>query len=575
MNIPKQLSDLIGKVTGLFAQEIIQIASNRLLEYQLQEYARCSATKTMLHRIYPVPLKRFYQPLSLEQKKNSERISTESYTMLAKSHQYLTILGSAGSGKSTLLKYLFVDCYESGYKIPLKIEFRHLNSFAGTLADFVFNEIFLFQKLGISTEIVERMLNSGDFALFFDGFDELDSNKISDVYVQFDAFVKRFPSNSYIVTSRPYTSIEMLPLFDNLKIGEMSREEVVLFIQKQVDSVEKELATKIIHTIETSKNDHLDSFLKNPLLLSMFILTFQAYSTVPLQLNEFYFQVFEALFSLHDVQSKMNYERERRSRLPKGELVGVLECFAFLSYFESAFAFSKSYINEKFNLIKREIQDTTKFDNDNLILDLKVSIGIFVEDGSRFAFSHASLQEYFASRYIKGLSEKNKIAFFRNLIENIYEVPFLVLRHRLFLQLMWEIDKRSATKYFIVPFLTFLIQKILLIKPKNRQEEFKIFQLIVWYYSTVDLDGSKINVFHEATMKYFELNLNINNSLSRNYALPIEIERKVDWQLIYGGLIHFKELMNDHLENIGLNLDLEEDRDSRMLFLVGKGPKRD
>jgi len=151
----------IDKIMSFIGTELRQAFSNRLLEYQKEEYKRNYYSKTILHRAEPKPLDEFYQPLFISENKtpyDNKRISTHSVSKLLNKWNYITLIGSAGSGKSTIIKYLFTNCFDEGYRIPIKIELRYLNEYKGNINDYIFQEIFKFQKLGFSNFNIDRLL---------------------------------------------------------------------------------------------------------------------------------------------------------------------------------------------------------------------------------------------------------------------------------------------------------------------------------------------------------------------------------------------------------------------------------
>lgn len=83
------------------------------------------------------------------------------------------------------------------------------------------------------------------------------------------------------MTSRPFVNIELLENFHNYEVCDLSIEEIKSFIEKQFNETEKELAEKIIQTINSEDVQTYKSFLSNPLLLSMFIITYQTDSNIP------------------------------------------------------------------------------------------------------------------------------------------------------------------------------------------------------------------------------------------------------------------------------------------------------
>ncbi|MEO7975624.1 NACHT domain-containing protein [Flavobacterium sp.] len=463
------ISTIIKKV-GI---ELQQITQNRLLEYQTIEYRKNYFTKTLLHRTEPVRLMDFYQPLfitpqtSINSLKKSKKLSTANVSNLFEKTKYITLIGSAGSGKSTIVKYLFINSVEISFKIPIKIELRYLNEYKGGIVNYIFNEIFLFQKLGLTQEIIERLLNSDSFIFFFDGYDEINSTIKESVTRDIDGFISRFPENNYLITSRPYTNIDTLPLFSNYEVCDLDDNEIRTFVKKQV-SVELELADKINKAISNMGNGSYKQFLSNPLLLSMFILTFQSYSEVPQKKSDFYGQVFDTLYSLHDSVSKLSYVREKLSGLSKENYEDVLSLFSCISYFDGKFIFNLEYLENTLNTIKST--KNIHFANDKLIEDLQVAIGILNKEGLDYTFPHRSLQEYFAAKYITSLSEKNKNVMYSQIKSSIIGDWFYALNNYNFLTLLAELDHNTMILNLSLPLIEAEI-KFIVEHPKARLQE--------------------------------------------------------------------------------------------------------
>jgi hypothetical protein len=474
----------IETITGLIGNELQQVFSNRLLEYQTEEYRRNFFAKTILHRAEPKPLNEFYVPLSItEQKKSGQaypekRVSTSSCEKLFAKWKYITLIGSAGSGKSTIVKYLFINCYEQGYKIPIKIELRYLNEFKGSFDNYIFNEIFRFHKLGFSNTIIDRLLSSDSFIFFFDGYDEINSSIKSQTTKEIDSFVTKYPKNRYLITSRPYTNIDLLPMFKNFLVCQLGENEIPTFVKKQIPKEETELAEKMIKAIGKKENRSYQAFLSNPLLLSMFILTFQSYSDVPQKRSEFYSQVFDTLFSVHDSMSKLAYVREKLSGLSKDQFEEVLRLFSFISFFEERFIFPSNYLIDKLNIIKSK-KKNLDFDNARFIEDLQVAIGILNKEGLDYTFPHRSLQEYFAASYIDKLSITNKKSIYEKLEKEFSKNFNDILSNDHFFGLLSEVDKNYLTKMLAVPLLQKAYQDLKKIEHVDNKVAYRFYGRIL------------------------------------------------------------------------------------------------
>lgn len=462
--IGDKLKSFLENIATEFGEEVKQLINNNILEYQIEEYNRNYCTKTLLHRVQPKNLKDFYQPLYITPcgkkyrpvglRKSNDRISTNSVSELFAKKQFITIIGSAGSGKSTIVKYLFLNSIDTKFKIPIKVELRYLNDYEGSVIEFIKEKIFKLNKLATNERIIERLMSSGDFVFFLDGYDEITSTKKEKITKEIDNLVQVYNKNYYLLTTRPYTDIELLPLFHNFEVCVLSDEDINQFIKKQIPKEENELCDKIIEAVNNKENISYKTFLSNPLLLSMFILTFQSYSSIPQKRSEFYSQVFDALFSVHDSMSKLAFVREKQSGLSKEQIVEVLKLFSFLSYFDEKFIFSSLYLEEKLSFIK-EKKKNISFENSKLISDLQIAIGILNKEGTDYTFPHRSLQEYFAAIYIFSLNEDNKKIIYSRIINSLTDrKKYRQTAQDNFHLLLSELDEKSVIEYILIPYFT-------------------------------------------------------------------------------------------------------------------------
>ena len=92
---------------------------------------------------------------------------------------------------------------------------------------------------------MERLLARGKFVFFLDGFDELSSEIKNKVTKNLNSFINQYIENKFILTSRPYSNIENMPLFKNYEIKELDKTkgEIDGFVDYQLKK-EKELAEK-------------------------------------------------------------------------------------------------------------------------------------------------------------------------------------------------------------------------------------------------------------------------------------------------------------------------------------------
>lgn len=465
-----RLIEVMKSGTDIITEEVCQIANNRILEYLCTEYERNYKTKTILHRSEPVELDKFYQPLFISKgmekwKKYDEnnyrlKIETNRIENLFIKGSCITLIGTAGSGKSTLVKYLFVNSILSNYKIPLKIELRYLNSYNNDLITYIKEEIIKFSKIAESDSIIEKLLFSGSFVVFFDGYDEVSFSKKEIITNDICRITKKYNKNSYILTSRPFVNIDMIENFHNYHVCNLSEEEIKSFIKRQFGKTEQELADKIVETISNEESKTYKSFLSNPLLLSMFIITYQTDSNIPQKKSDYYNQVFNTLYSVHDTSSKLGFVREKKSGLSKEDFIEILKRFSFKSFFNQKYSFTSEYFDLQLKRLKKDLK--LSFAIDDLVYDLEVAIGILTQEGLEITFPHRSLQEYFAALYVTTISSVNKDKIYEFLLPSFKEMFSFRFRqgdNSNFFSLLSEMDSIDFKKKLVIPFLEELMEQ--------------------------------------------------------------------------------------------------------------------
>lgn len=402
--------------------------------------------KTLLHR-QPTPFYDVYYPASLLY--NGQHIEIPSLKVLFQNTNTITVIGDAGSGKSTLLTHLFISALYEGYKAPIFVALRDLNIEDSNLSTYIRRNI-LQNKLSPSDTYLNKLLEQGAFIFFLDGYDEIKSALKHEITVELESFVDKYSKNSFILTSRPNSNIEYFKRFHNYTIQELSQEDMKLFVKQQI--TDTLLSTKIVESLEENTFQYIDSYLKNPLLLTLYILTYRKNSSIPSNKYIFYRRVFDVLFAEHDSASKVGFEREFKTSLNQEQFEYVLKLFSFLSFFENEFDFDKDYIFEKLNQIKNKNLEI-EFSNNNFLDDMKLTIGLWTEDSGIYSFAHRSMQEYFAAVYVSNVQNvENKIKIYSKILSSFekYQNPFSLNN---FLSLCYEMDETFYIEHYALPIL--------------------------------------------------------------------------------------------------------------------------
>jgi ABC-type oligopeptide transport system ATPase subunit len=582
------------------SDKVIFTIKNNLLEYELEEFNRNLYVKTFLHRAVPKNINSIYQPISVKSENGDKEYKIDGISLL-KERQFVTLIGSAGSGKSTILKYLIVKCIEEKFAIPIKVELRYLNDYSGTILEYISDKVFRLRGISDESEIISSLLRKGNFVIFFDGYDELDSDQIEIRTKELDEFTSAYGENKFVITSRPYTTISLMPLYHNFSVESLKSLDVKEFIDKQFDDAEKNsIKNKVLSIIESNSNPGLEEFLSNPLLLSMFLLTYQNNSDIPHSRSEFYQQVFDTLYVIHDSLSKLGYEREKRSKYDKNRFRTFLEIFSFLSFFEEKFIFSKEYFHKSTQKIQAK-RENLECNFDDLLHDLTVAVCIMNNEGLNLTFPHRSLQEYFCASYISRLQHENKERIYNKILSSFWKnkehksgvtntqfvgkkkVYYIIASSgddmNLF-ELLKEMDTRYFIQYCAIPicekYYKIIDDEILKDTPISESQIFKSFQHI-GFFNILSNTKTKARVMNEAAKQLFYENRfrtlylyghsNDGESKAKKNKADLEAEKIVEENLV-AQRVKMRKTLKQSIERLKNKIDNRIKTDNEFMDLI-------
>ncbi len=451
-----EIKSLLSDISDVSSDELKQYFNGYLKNYLKKKKDNYSKIKTLLRGNTPTDFYEVYYPLKISFDK--EEHFTCEIEKIFKDYNSITLIGGAGSGKSTIVKHLFLSALERKKEIPILIELRQLNIEKKPFEILVKNTL-KFNNLTVNERILERLLRKGKFIFFLDGYDELSSDLIEEVTIGISKFQNEYSANKFLLTSRPYSSAEGLPGFYNCTLNNLSFDngDVEGFIQKQL-GINTEISRRIIESVTENKEGYLSSFMKNPLLLSLYMLTFQYNADIPKQKHLFYRRVIDVLFSEHDSKSKMGYVREKKSGLSQFDFEEIMQIFSYLTYFNEVISFTKDKAIQIFKTIKEKTK-TIEFNPSYLISDLKLAVSLWIEDDGLMSFSHRSIQEYYAALFISNLDSENKPMLYKKLVEKITDFGELNSIYN-FMTLLEEMDTLYFYKHYKIILINEAIEKL-------------------------------------------------------------------------------------------------------------------
>lgn len=394
--IAKNFSNIMDFCKSAYGKvdETLQVKlKTAYVNYLDNTHEKYSKGKSFFVRNESIDLYDYYVPIGIQC--GPKRLETPSSKDILNHSNNIVIAGSGGSGKSVLLRHLFLDCIRKHMFCPILIELRDLNSDFTNLEQAISYSL---ETHGFNTngEYIEKAKRAGHFSFFLDGYDEVDHKIRKTLMKDISKLSTKFKKCPIVITSRPDDALNSMEAFSIFKVLPLTLTSALLLIKKL--TFDETIKVKFYNDLEKNLFAEHESFLSNPLLLSIMLLTYGENAEIPSKLSIFYNQAYEALFQRHDA-NKGGFSRVRLTNLDIQDFSRVFSLIALQTYEKRLFKMSRI---ECLNFIRKSRESTQlSFNDDDYLQDLLSAACLFVEEGLDVAFTHRSFQEYFVAIYIK------------------------------------------------------------------------------------------------------------------------------------------------------------------------------
>jgi predicted NACHT family NTPase len=428
--------------------------------------------KSFFIRSEPIPLYEFFVPLDVStQRRAIKRASIVDITAVS-GHSIVT--GSGGSGKTMLMRHFLLGAIADGRKTPIFVELRQMNRDVRRIEDAIAGSLGGY-GLDVDSDYLEKALEAGHFAILLDGFDELKIDVREGVAIQVRDFAKLYPRNWMIVSSRPDIELDALERFVQFRVDPLDLDGAIALVEKL--PFEDPIKDRFVEDLRTGLFESHRSFLSNPLLLSIMLLTYTDVAHIPNKLSLFYQHAYEALFQKHDAL-KCGFQRERRTPLDIQDFATAFAAFCLLTYDSGAFEFPRTKALDYLDSSKALSQ--LEFKSANLLDDALQAVCLLIEDGLNVAFAHRSFQEYFVARFISVVPDDSiKGQLIKRFSTGVGRDSVL--------RLLYEMDPVPVERHYILPFIARLRD---LFEPSDPITADQTLAMTKYLFKTFRCDGS-------------------------------------------------------------------------------------
>ncbi|CCE04581.1 hypothetical protein BRAS3843_1090023 [Bradyrhizobium sp. STM 3843] len=407
MTIEPQTATLLAKFAEKFAEPIFGLAgrakvrlaetlSLNLAPYYETTIARCSNIRTLISRDQSIPIDLIYVPTYLSAERKT--INEDEFIERIPRDKAIIVCGSGGSGKSVFMRRLFLALAHGTHAaLPILVELRGINTLVSSkILPYVYHSLVLGPGSVISERQFEAAVKTGAIYLILDGFDEVAPEIRSSLEKELIELQRNNPNMVLIVTSREDERFSSWQNFVRFSVLPMAKKEVVELLRKL--PYQKVIRNKFAEAVRTSLYDKHESFLSNPLLATMMLITYEQFAQIPDKIHIFYEQAFETLFFRHDTLKEAGFERKRYVDLAINEFKNCLSAFCISTYVKAKYQFTESEVLDAITAACRhEKLDVRPAD---FLRDLIESVCIMQRDGTLITFTHRSFQEYFSACFI-------------------------------------------------------------------------------------------------------------------------------------------------------------------------------
>lgn len=318
---------------------------------------------------------------------------------IVKQYNKLFILGKPGAGKTTFLKFIALQAINGEIpKLPVFISLKELADSEGNIFPFIVEQFRQLEFLDAQAYLLETM-KKGEVIVLLDGLDEVNEKggRRDKIVKMIKAFNREFRKSQILLTCRVAASDYSFAGYEYIEVADFSEVQMQTFIGQWFEH-ETGQGKQCWQELKIDRS--LKELAQVPLLLTLLCIVFEELNHFPINRHEIYKEATQALLNRWDAKRKI-----RRDEIYKGLTLEVkqnlLAEVAAKTFSEGDYFLDGESLARLISDFLKKVPNMINPEGGIVLQAIEAQHGLLVERARGFhSFSHLTLQEYFASKYI-------------------------------------------------------------------------------------------------------------------------------------------------------------------------------